>query len=137
MSISIPNRRRFEIVNQYADLDSPRIIAKGNPTRGQFLMIVEDSVDPLRPRRWEIMVTGGTSYVGDGAKYFVLTGGSKNITTISITQLGYEYDITDVFGNTYHLIFNGARGFNPTIERTAGAALDGPVQIRSILFAFA
>ncbi len=142
MSIFIPKRRRFDIVNTYINLDAPRVIATGNPTRGLFLLIVTDSFDATRPRRWEIMVSGGFKYVGDESKYFLIKNSSVNVASFGPhnnddANFGFEYDLTDAFGNTYHLIFNGRMGFDPSIERTAGAALTGPVELRSILFAFA
>ena len=138
MSINIPQRRHVNILNTYADLNAPRIIAKHNPIRGLFQLSLTDSLSVTFPRRWEILIDGGYAYVGDGAKYFpILTvGTSTNIVTITPTVVGYEYDIVDAFGNTYHLIFNGARDFNPTIERTAGAALTGPVTLKSMLISY-
>ena len=137
MSIFIPQRRRFDIVKTYPDLNTPRVIAPGNPTRGLFIFIVTDSFDATRPRRWEIMVSGGFKYTGTDAKYFIIDGSGVNVASITTVVLGFEYEVIDSFGNTYRLKFNGARDFDPTIERTAGAALTGPIELRSILFAFA
>lgn len=136
MRPAIPVRRKFQIVNTYPDLDSARIIARCNPTRGLFMLTIQDSFDATRPRRWSILIEGGTQYTGFDSKYFLITNSGENVASYTATVEGYEYDLTDAFGNTYHLIFNGALNFNPTIERTAGAALTGPIQIQTLLFPF-
>ena len=136
MSLAIPNKRKFQLARTYPDLDSARSIAVGNPLRGLFMLSIKDSFDATRPRRWDVLISGGTSYAGDGAKYFVLDNGHDNVVSVTVISFGFQYDLLDVFGNTYRLIFNGARGFNCTIQRTAGAALTGPITVTSLLFPF-
>lgn len=133
--ISIPRRIRKDVVKTYADLDTPREISSGNQPRGLFILRVTDSSSLTTPRRWEIMVEGGYAYVGIGAKYYILENvPTINVTSVTATVPGFQYDLVDAFANTYHLIFNGQRGFAPTIERTAGAALVGPVEVRCLWF---
>jgi len=134
-SMFIPDIKRFDVVTSYADLNSARIIAKGNPTRGLFLLSLTDSLSATLPRRWEIMVSGGFQYNGDDAKYFILDDHRVNVSSVTAVSSGYTYDLIDSFGNTYRLSFNGAKGVDPTIQRTAGSSLTGTIQLRSLLFA--
>lgn len=139
--ISIPRKRNFTTSFIYPDLSTPRAISGANILRGLFQITLTDSLDPLLPRKWQILVEGGTNFVGDDAKYFILTDNTAalvgfNITSVVDITRGFEYDIIDAFGNTYRLVFNGARDFVCTIEQTAGAALTGPVTIESLLFPF-
>jgi hypothetical protein len=136
MSVSIPPKRKFEISYTYPNLDVPRSIGIGNPNRGLFQFSVTDSFDPTRPRRWEVMISGGTAFVGEGAKYFVHTTGQTNVVSSTVSFPGVSYIIVDAFGNTYLMVFSGARGVDCTIQRTAGASLTGDITVRSLLFAF-
>jgi hypothetical protein len=82
------------------------------------------------------MVNGGTAFTGINSKYFILDGNNTNVVSVVATNPGYEYNLTDAFGNTYHLSFNGARDFTCTIQRTAGASLTGDITLKVLLFAF-
>ena len=135
-SIFIPDKRVKFISNTYPDLIVPRIIANNNPTRGVIFMTVFDSLDPFRPNSWTLVLTGGYTYLGEGAKYFPLLQLSTNVVSVTPTVPGYEYDIVDVFGNTYHIILNGAMNFDPTLQLTAGPGLVGSVTIKSLLFSY-
>ena len=136
MPIHTPTNRRFVLENTYADIDTAQIISRGNTTRGLFSLSITDSSSVTIPRRWEILVEGGFTYNGDDSKYFILDQGRTNISSVTATVLGYEYNVVDVFGDTYHLIFNGSFNFNPTIQRTAGAVLTEPIFLKVLLFAF-
>lgn len=133
--IFVPRRRRADIVKNYVNLTAgPRAIDNGGQTRGLFILRITDSNSATNPDRWEITITGGFSYTGDNAKYFPIFSSADNVTSVTATVVGFEYDLVDAFGRTHHLIFNGQRGFVPTIEQTAGPATVGPVEVRSILF---
>lgn len=133
---SIPNKRNFVIDTTYSDLNSARAILTANLLRGLSMLTVTDSLDPLRPRHWQVLISGGTQFVGKDSQYFILDQMRTNVTSVTVVTAGYTYDLVDAFGNTYRLSFNGARDFTCTIQRTAGAALTGNITISVLLFPF-
>ncbi len=134
-TIFVPRRRRFDVVKSYTNLTAaPRIISNGNQTRGLFIFIITDNNSATNPDRWEVMISGGFEYTGEDAKYFILSGGQVNITSVTAVSSGFTYDVVDDFGRTFRISLNGQRGFNPTIEKTAGPPMVGPVEVRSVIF---
>lgn len=133
--IFVPEGRRVDITTTYADVDSARALT-GSNIRGLFIFELTDSVSATLPRRWEYSFKGGFQYDGDDAKYFPVTGTGVNVTSVTAVSSGYSYDIVDVFGNTYRILFNGSKDYIPTIQRTAGAALTGTIKFRTILFSY-
>lgn len=136
MRPSIPDKRNFVIDTIYTDLNVARAILTANLLRGLCMLTVTDSLDPLRPRNWQILISGGTAFVGKESQYFILDNGRTNVTSVTAITNGYTYDLVDAFGNTYRLSFNGARDFTCTIQRTAGAALTGDITLSVLLFPF-
>lgn len=136
MTAVIPQKRRFIFDTVYTDLSVPRAITKANLCRGLVQLVVFDSLDPLRPRRWDTLIDGGYAFEGEGAKYFILDNGGTNVVSVTPVSFGYSYDLVDAFGNTYRLEFNGARDFTCTIQRTAGASLTGNITVSVLLFPF-
>lgn len=135
--LKIFDRNRVDRVLEYADLDSARVISYGNVTRGLFMLRITDSLDANRPRVVEMMIKGGFSYTGEGRKYFILEQGQINVASITTNTSGHDYSVVDSFGNTYQILLDGRKDFNPTIERTAGSSLTGDIEIRVILWAYA